>query len=531
MGAADMHDMRAIAKSLFRRLMREERGNVLMIVGLSIIPLTFATGMAVDYTQAMRLQTRLNAAADAAALSGVTQTAMTQTNGTACATATKMFIAQSTGLPGLTLNTADPAQLKITLTDASGTYDCASNAAGLSNNVSLRRTMVVTYRGQSANTFAGILRIRTLTVKGSSTAFAQIANIDFYLALDMSQSMLLPATTSGLASMVANTQGQQDGYGNKGCAFACHQTETRPYDSNGNSLATDIMSNPLVTPSSPAPTGNNPDTRPRIDNYAVARNLGLTLRTDLVGNAVSALINDAITTEAANGATYRVGISTFDYQYTQRWPTSGNTSNVANYWVDSNLQNVLNYAQTTGGSNGQGWSSLVTPYCLNNYRVCGTNDNDTDTSLTAAITGALANMPAQGGTGTKTSPLAVLFIITDGMRDESNSGRQLGPLPYSLCQQIAARNIQVAVLETQYLPSSASDNWSITNVRNPFLSPTNKISPALYSCAAGTQISSWPPPGGTNPGVLYYQVTTDGDISAALVSLFNMAVAQARLTG
>ncbi len=48
-------------------------------------------------------------------------------------------------------------------------------------------------------------------------------NIDFYLLLDNSPSMSLPATAAGITSM-RNLTSNQDG-GN-GCAFACHQAST-----------------------------------------------------------------------------------------------------------------------------------------------------------------------------------------------------------------------------------------------------------------------------------------------------------------
>lgn len=501
-----------------RQLTRDRRGNVLMIFAFAVIPMVFATGMGIDYSRAERLQTKLDAIADAAALAAVSHTMMTETNADACQAARNMFESQRNQIDNLILDTTDSHQFKITLTDASGTYDCATAGGALANKVALRRTVKVTYRGQSLNAFSGVLGVKTLGVNGDSTAFAQISNIDFYLMLDMSQSMLLPATTTDLKTMTGKTGG---------CAFACHQTNLTY---NDPSVKINGKTNPNKTPNTELYcTGTNHTNC--IDYYTVARNLGLTLRTDLLGTAVSDLVQHAMDTEAVNKATYRIGVSTFDYGFNQLWPTSGNTSNVSNYWVDVDLQRVLNYVNAEAGSDGKGWSNLVTQYCVNNWRTCSLNDGDTGTSMTAAINGILDKLPAKGGTGTKESPLAVVFLITDGMRDENSGGRKMGPIPYSLCQKLADRNVQIAVLQTQYLPESASDGWSVTNVKDPFLSPKDKISPALYSCAAGNgELTSWPPANGINPGVLFYQVTTDDDISTALVSLFDKAVAQARLT-
>jgi len=208
--------------ALARRLRGDQRGNVLMIVGLSIIPLTFSAGMAIDYSRAMKLQTKLNAAADAAALAAVTRPMMNQSSSVACTTAKNMFVGEATGLSGLNINTNDSAQLAITVTDSAspngtGTTSTCS-ASSTATTASYSRTATVTYHATSQNAFGGILGLSTLAIHGSSTAYSAVApNIDFYVMIDTSPSMLLPATSSGLASMTAATNG---------CAFACHQTST-----------------------------------------------------------------------------------------------------------------------------------------------------------------------------------------------------------------------------------------------------------------------------------------------------------------
>ncbi|MDB5674032.1 MAG: hypothetical protein JWM65_1014 [Sphingomonas bacterium] len=467
------------AVALARRLRRDRRGNVLMIVGLSIIPLTFSAGMAIDYSRAMRLQTKLNAAADAAALAAVTRPMMNQSSNVACATAKNMFVGETTALSGLNINTNDTTQLAITVTDSAspngtGTISTCS-ASSSATTASYSRKATVTYHGTSQNAFGGILGLSTLAIHGSSTAYSAVApNIDFYVMIDTSPSMLLPATSAGLASMTSATGG---------CAFACHQTST---------------------------SSSDPGNTPRVngvywDYYQVARNANIVLRTDLVSGAVQDLTSLATTTAQNNHAVYRMGLSDFDYTYRQLWPTSA----MNGYNVDGNLSNVSSHV---------GDAQVVT-YCTNNSRACGVGDNDTGSNYTAAFSGATASMPLASGYGTNNNgdtPQAMLFIITDGMRDELYSGsRYLGPIPTSQCAAIKARGIRIAILDTQYLPTSASDSWSISNVKTPYLSPTDTITPALTSCAS--------------PG-LFYQVTTDGDISSALGTLFQKAVASARLT-
>ena len=103
-------------------------------------------------------------------------------------------------------------------------------------------------------------------------------------------------------------------------------------------------------------------------------------------------------------------------------------------------------------------------------------------------------------------------------------------LPISRCQQwtsshlsqctaIKNRGVRIAILYTEYLASSIqnsglsfADSVASTNVP--------QIPTQLQSCAS------------TNPdgSKLYYKVSSNQDISAALTKLFTMAVQTARLT-
>jgi Flp pilus assembly protein TadG len=55
-----------------RRFIRNLKGNVAIIFALSLVPIVFLAGMALDFTSATQKRARLNAAADAAALAAVT---------------------------------------------------------------------------------------------------------------------------------------------------------------------------------------------------------------------------------------------------------------------------------------------------------------------------------------------------------------------------------------------------------------------------------------------------------------------------
>ena len=77
------------------------------------------------------------------------------------------------------------------------------------------------------------------------------------------------------------------------------------------------------------------------------------------------------------------------------------------------------------------------------------------------------------------------------------------------------RGILIAVLYTEYLPLPASGTGS-NSWYNSYVAPyQSQIGPNLQNCASSN---------------LFFSVTTDGDITAAMQALFQQAVTTARLT-
>lgn len=191
---------------LLARLNTDQSGGVFMIAGFAIVPLTFMVGFGIDYSRAMSLQTQLNAAADAAALAAVAPSMILQSNTASGAAATAMFNAQASRLTGY-----QDLQMTPTITDGT---------SGSSGATGYLRKATVAYSVKSINVFSGILGVNTLTVNGTSSASAaQPPNVDFYLAMDNSPSMLLPATSDGVSKIIAATKTSENSVG---CAFACH---------------------------------------------------------------------------------------------------------------------------------------------------------------------------------------------------------------------------------------------------------------------------------------------------------------------
>jgi Flp pilus assembly protein TadG len=226
------------------------------------------------------------------------------------------------------------------------------------------------------------------------------------------------------------------------------------------------------------------DTSPN-DYYGLARSLGVTLRMDLVAQATQNLMTTAQSAATTNNASYRAAIYTFNIGF--------NTI--------TTLTSSLSAARTQAAN-------------IQLYEVPYQNwNNDTITNYTSAMNQINTILPSPGN-GTNQpgdSPQEVLFVVTDGVEDENVAGNRVqSMMDPSYCTTIKNRGIRIAVLYTTYLPLP-TNAWY-----NQYISPFQpNIGSNLQSCAS--------------PG-LFFQVSTDQDISAAMVSLFNSAVATAHLT-
>ncbi|MBU6206899.1 MAG: hypothetical protein KGQ42_04365, partial [Alphaproteobacteria bacterium] len=115
--------MRKLAPTPLQNLLRDDRGNFLMLTALALIPVTAVVGAGVDYGRSARAQQELNAAADAAVLLGVSQNELRNntSNGTINTTqiqadVTRMFIAQANNVLGINANFAAAGNVAVTVT-------------------------------------------------------------------------------------------------------------------------------------------------------------------------------------------------------------------------------------------------------------------------------------------------------------------------------------------------------------------------------------------------------------------------------
>lgn len=491
---------RLVPLSIIRAFFGARSGNITITFAFSAIPVLFALGAAADYGYAVKTRARMNAAADAAALAAVTPYMMTQKTNTAKKTAQNMFNAQVGSLPRINFNSN--SDLKVKVSDATV------------NNQRVR-TATVSYSADSVTAFTNIIRMPTIAIAGTSTASAGTSpNIDFYLMLDTSPSMAIPATQAGIDWMVAATPYQDGGTKTKpiGCAFACH--EAQPYNES--------MGTPAAPKFGNQGCADDPLKRagPCLDNYTLARNATLSdgskivLRMDLVTQAVVNLILTAQSTSQTTGAAYRLAGYTFDRTTALPMPLQAPTA-AAQVQAAAIQMMTVPYENTYFDATG---------------KVVANNDMDTDFDV--AFARLSTDMTAAGaGTGSNTKgdkPQQVLMLVTDGVSDESYKGgariytplggtTNLGADMTQACTDAKSDpNVRIAVLYLTYnrMPmtnGTGGQTWYAGNVA-PL---DNDINPTLKNCAS--------------PG-LFYQVNTGGDVSAAMNALFKSAIQSAKLT-
>ncbi|MGP7796843.1 TadE/TadG family type IV pilus assembly protein [Sphingomonas sp. CLY1604] len=458
-----------------RRIWRERRANVMMFTAFALIPLTFATGMGVDYSRAMSLQSKVASVADAASLAAVTQPMMQKPILTACDVARRTFVAQATGLAGLHLDPLIASQFTITITDTyaslpPATLTCPTiGLTGLDvGPIPLSRVARIDFRGTSDNSFAGVLGLATLTIKGSATAKTVNAPfIDIHLALDTSQSMGLAATDADALKLWNATLARNG----RGCQFGCH--------------------------------ARDPNEKYSMEDIARMPDVNAKLRVDVLRDATTDMIDTAVQSQGTNTsyqfALYRIGKNAGRYAIgvDQYAPLTTDLASVRRQ-VQSLSLSANDGSVGFGDTDLPGTTNFVLPYIK-------------------------ATSAAYDDGTTQVRARKFFFIVTDGVTDTEGwctYGHCTSPMNPATCDAYKQKGITVGVVYTTYLPTKADP----TNPRNPALRDeyikliqpiATQIAPALQACAS--------------PG--YFFEASDGPgIHAAMQKLFAQATKTPTLT-
>ena len=558
--------------AFWRRLHHDRDGNVLMMMGFAVIPLTLAIGFGVDYSRAERLQTQLNAIADSAALAAVTPTMLCQSSANANTAATDMFSTQAATLQGISGSITPTV-----------TINPASSAAGCSGTL---RTATVSYTANVKTVVSGIMGIKTLPIGGSAIANAsQPPSINFYVAMDNSPSMLLPTTSTGITNLtngVIWTGANVWGWGTPGCDFACHSVNAHTWnygnfinDTSGNAIYTTTFDPASVTATNTyriscsnanVYDGNNNQigTNGSITNGGNSSACGGNFYNNNGGSLVSNSVNlqyyqtsshswQTVTVNfpdswwlAENYASLNAGQSNIQLRLDEETPAAQNLTTYA-YNIEQNYASAptppvyklqfftFAYGAPVAVSTAP-WGTMTdvatshtstfpsmtanAPLeagvgCWTTSTTCGTSGF---TDFGALLTGMSTTMPATSGIGTPTNPQSVLIILTDGASDTLGVQTELTASQIAQCSAIKATGAKIAILYTTYDPTTI--NYTSNPTFNTFASAqVPNIQSQLQACATQNPDGSY----------LMQTVSTNGDISAALNQLFSMAVQSARL--
>jgi Flp pilus assembly protein TadG len=534
------------ALSLIAQFRSNKRGNVAVITALSALPLIAAVGCVIDYTTASLVKTKLQAAADAAALATVSVNSSVVTTAKAMSSGGTVSGGSTfaTNFFNANLN-ASPANVGYTNLTPSATVALAGT----------RMTATVSFTAKVPTYFMGVMGFSNTNISGSSTAsYTMPTYINFYLMLDVSGSMSFPSTQAEQARLMAvnpdNLLGSP-GYP-QGCQFACHFSAQGACGQTGNPVhqgpipAVGQPSNPspggycqgfLISRLGTTPTSFGSGTNNVTNGGSVNWNAtpvtscptsGTTsciqLRADAVGYAVTTLLSTAAASEQVTNQ-YQVGLFPFiQYLY---GCTSITPCSASNAYVPLTT-NLTGSTITNAAAN---LASLLDTGANSNLGSGGTHFENALSSMNSAITSV--------GTGAgSNNALPYVFIITDGSEDYqtqwaggwgSQNWSSTTAVPYQnssavippnsvtttdYCTNIKNRGITIAILYVPYQP--IADPSTIFNNEDGYAnSNIPGIPAALQACASPN---------------FYYTADTPADINSALLSMFQQAVNTAHIT-
>lgn len=470
-----------------QKFLKDDKGAVAIVMGLSIIPLILASGLAADYAIALTSKARLDSSADAAALAAIKTAQMTVAE-----------LSRSSPSPNADAITAATAQAEKSFYAQAG-----KQAAALTGkpkiNVAINGQEVtadVSYAAAVPANFGKLAGVKTMKLDGSAGAQLTMAKfLDFYLLLDVSGSMGLPSTIAGQAALAAKNP--DDG---GGCQFACHF--------------------------------------PGKQGYSVARANKIELRIDSVGSAVAELMKTAKSSQTLDKQ-YRVGVYPFVSHANAFVDLTDNLTGDA-----SSVAQAINYNEKTKSSDfgkllDMGADSVFARSLNPNYKANPNIPQDTKPlgaggthieNVFDDINGKIKSV-GDGSGAMKTQPF--VFFVSDGMQNSqsfvTSTGRWPGVTTYptsagatvsiramdpAACAALKKRGVTVSVLEIPY-PAFPHPTTFANSQEFKANDAIPNLPSAMKACASDG---------------FYFTANTPQEITAAMQKMFAQAVQSARLT-
>ena|SRR5579871_1377222 len=564
-------------RSFFRLMNRfrwDRRGNVAVIFGIAAVPLIAAVGIAIDYSEAMRIKAKLQSAADAAAVAAISQNSAGWLAASTMTSNGPVTVAQTDASNIFTGNVSAWMPSLFTLNASGTTATVTKTGPTLTSTVTFSANVPVTFMGV-LGVINGGTPVKNIVVGGTSSASSSLPlYLDFYVMLDVSGSMGLPSTNAEQTRLTAVNPDNYSAYPT-GCVFACHFQSAgscsdpptkqntnagvlpayTAYPTNGYCLgylisrisqagyqallnsavtATTKTNYPMKTgqviPSAMLPnvtssltgpnsllTGNSKSLSNSLTAVTSCPTAGtdacIQLRADAVGTAMNA-------TKAANGVS---GL----------FETANNSAVIANQFrigLYPFIQNLITYSGLTstiasGSAIQTASANLATLLDTGNSPNVGLGSGGTHfenafPQMNTIIPPSGGGAVGDGSSSTDTKPF--VFLVTDGSQNfqtccgfsGSNSATVMASGTSSPCQALKSRGITVAVL---YIPYEPIQNPTTIYGNEDGVANANiaNIPPSLTSCASPN---------------FFFTATAPSDIAAALSAMFNQALVTAHIT-
>ena len=459
-------------------LARAREGNISIIFGLSLIPILGLTGLGVDYGMAITTKTKLNAAADAAALAGVVTA--------------KAYIAANPNDANVTQNAIAAGKQQAINSFNVNAGKVPSTAVSLTTNTVERKGQTINstiqYSATMQNSFGKLFQTPTTSLSNTVQASVDLPSyLDFYLMVDVSGSMGLPSTSGGMAQLAAKNTDMWSDY-QQGCQFACHF--------------------------------------PGYNGWSLAQGQ-IQLRSDAVNNAVCNLLKRAAVPLVPNQ--YRVGIYPF---INQLGTLASLTSNIAS--LTTAAQCSLQWPLAFTNLLDTGTTQLYT----GNDPSTGTGAGGTHFEVAMPQMQATVSVYGDGSSAAKPKPF--VFLITDGMQNSQHfftwngkytypgnpskfsgynaawwDGSQPAQIDPNNCTALKNAGATISILYIPYNQISFVNNsggiaWENNRVNG--FSPT--LATPLQACATAGY---------------FYTANTPADINSALDQMFTQALKVARI--
>jgi len=450
---------------MLKKFLKDKSGNFGILGAVAIVPILGMAGMAIDFTRAMQMRSELQNAADAAVVGALSEKSAGMLEAINMPGNGVVKISEKEGLnlfdaqlaKGSDAGDPDKKEAESDLEINERTVTISVTKTGKDLRAEL------TYEMSIKTSLLHVIGKDSIKVSGKAVAVYQTQSfMDFYMLLDNTPSMGVGATPADVDKLILATKNVKDA-GSKNCAFACH-----------------IVSEAGI--------------EDKTSNYNVARNVGATIRIDVVAKAVAALTTEAEKTQSYSNqfrmAAYTFGETAKDVKLLKVADLTSNLSKVKDGTKNIKLMSI--------------------PYQGYN--------NDQQTSFDNVLTKISDEITSPGNGNSSASPEKIVFFVSDGVGDsykpkvctkKLTGDRCQEPIDLAFCTKLKDRGIKIAALYTTYLPLP-NNSWYNTWIK-PFQA---EIGPRMQSCAS--------------PG-MFFEVSPTQGIEAAMKTLFNKVVRSPRL--